>query len=353
MRKIAFLGNSASVHLGTWRKIYKSSSVPVSRLFTIHPAEGLFEQETKIHFFVKHFSYVFLGLYVRLFFRKKIDLLHAHGGSGYGLSALVSGVPYVVTVYGSEVLKGHSVFYRLMMKMIFSRARMITVTSRDAERKILSDGFLKDAGKIAAFHTGLDFSEIDEIRKNFFPVPGRRKTILSVRNTAEHYRTESIIEAFCQVFPEGQEEFELKIILGNGSGACFENLRKAYDRPDIVYVGGKIQHKEMIEEILGSSICVSFPETDQLSATLLEVVYSGKPLLSSDLESYEELKVLTTGSDMVKYVPDRAGLVVELRRMTQVLSVNVGPSEGGSLRVSERFSIQGAAHFFSERLGRI
>ncbi|WP_272164967.1 glycosyltransferase [Vibrio diabolicus] len=283
-----FLANTSSLHVSVWFRLYEKLNRNVQAIYSVHDFDKSLEKNfvfRKIYFLNKIVSYFLLG--ARLFFSKSdIRLLHAHGASGYGIAALISGKSYVVTVYGSEIFGSHSFLYHYFVGKVLKHASAITVTSVAARIRV--ESIIGENEKTFLFHTGINTDYLNMFTKK---EKSGKFVITSVRNTARQYRTDDIIEAYI-LFKSRSEavEVELNIFLGNGDESYFNELRTRYSDYGINFISGKLSYEQILTLISDSNLCISFPVSDQLSSTLLECIYLKRKVLSSDLESYSVLK---------------------------------------------------------------
>lgn len=281
-----FLGNPASRHIETWRALYARRGRNVSALFTIHPRPRQFPLERRAAFGGKLVSYVVLGL--RLRWSRVRGVVHAHGASGYGLAALVSGRPYVVTIYGSEVLAEQGRVYAAMVARVLRRASIVTVTSPAAAWRVreIAPGL---GGRVLCFHTGIDPAQLEGLasQRASRPIPGPVR-VLCIRNCAPQYRTREVLAAVRSVAGHAPP-FRLTVPLGNGDPAYFASLRAEFPDPWIDYVGATLPHAAFLAAIRDADICINFPRSDQTSATLIEAVYFDRLILTADLDAYAAL----------------------------------------------------------------
>ncbi|HAS6040073.1 hypothetical protein DC364_20180 [Vibrio vulnificus] len=283
-----FLGNSASLHMAVWRRLYFKAGILVESFYSIHEIEAGFKVEQysslkKIFFINKIISYVLLGIY--LLIRGK-GTIHAHGASGYGLSAFLSCNKYIVTVYGSEIFGKHSSLYGFLIKCILFRAKAITVTSLEAKKRVAE--IIGENDKTYLFHTGLNLEFVDNYKKE---IDAEKFIVTSVRNSAKHYRTETVIKAFIDFSSNHSGvDIQLNVILGNGDDGYFDELKSRFKEYNVNFIDGRLDYEKMLTLISDSTVCVSYPISDQLSSTLLECIYMNRCVLSSKLDSYLELK---------------------------------------------------------------
>lgn len=300
-RKLVFFGNQASENVNRWLHLYALEGVQVEGFYSVHPDLGHFPGFISTYSRIwKPFRYFLLGAKLRLANNKEI-LLHAHGASGYGLAALLSGRPYIATVYGSEVLGKHGFAYRLLVKIVLRNAVRVTVTASHTSQ-ILAAQFGVATEHVICFHTGLDLEKVQLVSPRQ-PSPEQSSDLplrfLSVRNAAPHYRTDIIISTFLKSVGA---DSTLTVIQGNGDNAYFEGLRQRYGHSRRVhFIPGKLKHIDMLGLIRDHDACISFPISDQLSTSILESLYMGKVTISANLPVYSPL--VDNRSLSVAFVP--------------------------------------------------
>jgi hypothetical protein len=291
--RILFLANPRSFHLKAWKKIYSCLELPKPFLISL---PNIFLNNQPPRFFIlRHLYLVSKNLfYIFLAFRAKytnFKLVHAHGASGYGIAAYLSGIDYIITVYGSEVMTEHSRIYRHLVYKVINNAKLITVTAESLKEKLISDKNVTNTN-IICFHTGIDTSYINSSINFQFQSKNKSRItkckILSVRNSAPVYRTKEIVQA-CVALHNIGYKIELTVILGNGCKAYFNKLRKEYLFEWINYIDSRIENHRLLSLIAASDVCISYASSDQLSTTVLECLYLNQILVLSLLPSYAPL----------------------------------------------------------------
>lgn len=341
---IHFLGNLSSFHINTWILIYKKLGLNNFDLFTIHDADELnsrFREIKHISFKSKFMSYLFLGLKLRF---NSTRWVHAHGASGYGFAAWLSGKPYIATVYGSEVLAKHGFLFRLMMRTILRGSKAITVTS-DATRDAIINNFGVPAANLHSFHTGIDIDALDAFGglnpAGYEEISTKGSVVFSMRNAAPHYRTHKIIECCAELIEKGYP-ITLVVPLGNGDPLYFRYLQKKYPDFWIVYIDRRLENHEMLQWMKVANVCVSYPVTDQLSTTILEALYVGHAVVAGWLDAYGELEE-TLGDDTHLYFARNNDLSSALE-----FALKQHESKSASQAIENNYSIVQAAGHLSK-----
>lgn len=343
-----FLGNAASFHLQTWRNIYALCGEPVTALHSIHPVKGDFPEECSVTAPVKFLAYAALGL--RLSRLSSDAMLHAHGASGYGFAALLSGRRYIATIYGSEILRPQRFVYRRMMRAILKGAAAITVTSIAARDRIVEID-RKVSEKTFLFHTGIDTRETAEVEIGALATSGDKLRIMLVRNVAPHYRTREVLSAVSEAIGD-RKDIEVIIPIGNGDKNYFSHIRSLFPDSRFTFLDQSINHSDYLGLIATSDICINFPISDQVSTSLLESLYFDRIVVTNRLEAYADLLDLTKNTgDWIVVNGDNT--------LVGAISDAVARSMGEKKRerlgrriVTDHFSIENAARRFRLVLDR-
>lgn len=332
-----FLANSGSFHLSTWAEIYRRLGREWIDLATIHDVVDTtqaFAQVTRISARPKLLAYVVLGLKLRA---SRARWIHAHGASGYGLAALVSGKPYIATVYGSEVLAPHGRFFRTVITVILRGARAVTVTS-DTTRDVIVRDFRVRPERVHSFHTGIDTDALDALPTlSAHGTTLDRKIVFSMRNAAPTYRTQDIIEACAELVGRGQS-LELVVPLGNGDPDYFRDLQTRYPFTWIRYLDRRLENREMLDWMRRADVCVSYPVSDQLSTTILEALYLARAVVVGWLDAYSDLARALGYNANAYFAQDG--------QLSTVLAAALDPQGGGSgaFVVRTKYGIEQAVH---------
>lgn len=339
-----FLGNPASPHLDTWRALYARRGRVVSALYTIHAPRGQFPRERRVAAAGKTLSYAALGLWLRWGARRG-GVLHAHGASGYGLAALLSGRPYVVTIYGSELLASRGRAYAAMIRRVLQHARVVTVTSRAAAKRLREiDPALGD--RVLCFHTGIDPERLAGVAADrAHGEPSGPLRAMCIRNCGPQYRTREVVLAVKSIAGEAPP-FILAIPLGNGDPGYFARLRAEFDEPWLEFIDEALPHEAFLASVRDAEICINFPRSDQTSATLIEALWFDRPILTANLEAYAELFAHTADYKGWGIVDDEAALARAFVAMARAVMADRGRLESsghGPALVAAHYGPEAAA----------
>ncbi len=304
-KQLIFLASSSSPHVRHWVQLLKLECL-VPTVYSIHSENMLdgvdvycpFSKLEKIGRIGGLLLYILLGLYIKyIFFSKdtKSFLLHAHNTSGYGLSAYLSGLPYIITTYGSEIFdyKKRGKLYQLLIKKILSKAAAITTTSKNMSESLVSI-FGVNKEKIIEFSLGvsnsfyLDSVGRDKIREKY--IINNNPVWIVNRRVHPLYHTIELIKAFILYRQEGGKGF-IFILEGDYDLEYLNKVKRITSCDDnIILISGFMSQNNLRAYLSSADFSISAPETDQLSSSILESAVCGTIPLLADLESYAPVR---------------------------------------------------------------
>lgn len=297
---VIYLANASSPHVRHWVEFLDEMDMPY-HIYSIH--QNTFFSHDKVtvkyNFFTRFgeggaiLAYFFLGLWLRFFIGKSI--LHAHNTSGYGLSALLSGKPYIVTTYGTEIFGAdkRSSVYRLLIDKVLNKAKKITTTSQQMEQVLVSK-FHVNSKKILTFGMGVSqhFSFSNDKRERIrakFDIPMDAIVWIYNRRIMPLYNTIEVVQDFKKYSKDRQNAF-LILMAGDNQVSYTELVKNELkNTSNIFLVEGFLDPKEMSAYLSASDISISVPNSDQLSSSILEAIACGCYPMLANLPAYDEI----------------------------------------------------------------
>jgi glycosyltransferase involved in cell wall biosynthesis len=294
--KVNYFANPNSVHVHRWLGLVPQDVEILG--FTVHEVSasnsGAWRRTGWLSGAVR---YVAAGLQLR-FSRLEGAFIHAHNASGYGLMAYMSGAPYILTVYGSEIYAADTKgpIYRALMRRIVNNASIVTCTSRAMEEYLASVlGVRREAIDMFSLGIALDhFKASPEARQrartrmNFDGL----KVITSNRRMQPQYRIDLILNAF-SIFRSQEPNSHLVLFEGDSDLEYKADLRRAIDQhriaDSVTIVEGMRSPAEVRDYLIASDIVISIPTSDQMSASILEAAACGCYLVVSAIDAYAEI----------------------------------------------------------------
>ena len=308
LTSIRYFANAYSVHVFRWLNVLAHTKCTIA-VDSAHPvvafsndylsARPVLPGWLKVPMTLR---YLLSGLALR--FSRSLStsgIIHAHSASGYGFVAWLSGQPYVLGTYGSEIYGAdqRGFVYRWLLRQILQGALRISVGS-DESTKLLCERYAIPRERIYFFDLGYD-------DQNFYPIDAfqraqmRRERRLPVdepvwvvnRRTDPHYRTESVVKGFlahCQQGGKGR----LILLCGDHQADYTHSIcemilaDKFGDR--VVVVKQMLTPKEVGQWLQLGDYSFSVPRTDNFSISTLESLGCGTAPILANLEGYRPLR---------------------------------------------------------------
>jgi glycosyltransferase involved in cell wall biosynthesis len=277
-----------------------SFSIPTSDWYTEHGIYSLHQHSAgnSVSLWAKLGYITFLPQLkaaIKLF---KPDILHAHYASSYGLlGALSSFHPYIISVWGTDVMKFpyKNRITKHIIKYNLKKADTLCATSYALQRHIKC--FTNKEVEVIPF--GVDLNE-------FMNKPackdGKVFTIGCVKSLEKIYNINSLILSFAalkQKYPFRQLRL---VIVGEGSErSSLEELAKELCIQEHVVFEGKIPHHLVADKINELDVLVNLSEYESFGVSVVEAMACQVPVIVSEAEGLKEVVVDQQNGSIVTY----------------------------------------------------
>ena len=289
---LVFLCNTRDFHAMDWVRSYKDLSGCEPVIFTeTRSGEGLkdlsegyslvhnlfiidfflFSNLSKLTSIYRNFLKILLISLQIIIFKIKIkkfklnkSIFHCHG-MYYSLLASLSGVKFISTPQGSEILiRYHSFFYRIIADFIFKKSFFITVDSISMKKKI-NKLFKK---KIHVIQNGINIDLIEKIKlsTNF----KKKNAALSPRGMNSLYRIKEIIFAF-NSFKNNLSSLDFCYPFFNIN--YLQEVKKLIKSKSKFF--GQLQRTDLIKKFIQYKYVISIPVSDSSPRSVYEAVICG------------------------------------------------------------------------------
>jgi len=230
-----------------------------------------------IRYSVKAFFYA-----KKLIKKNYYQLIHAFFGIPCGYLAMKSGLPYIVSLRGSDVPFYNQRFslvdrllFRRLSRRVWHRARTVIANSDDL-KKLAERTF---DGTISVIENGVD-------TKEFQSRTGRKRSkkirLLSTGRLTVRKGYQYIIPAL-----KGLPEFELTLV---GAGDFEAELRAlAIENQVTVNFVGNVEHRQIVKYLQEADIFILPSQNEGMSNSLLEAIACGLPIITTDTGGAKEL----------------------------------------------------------------
>ncbi|MGB9824943.1 MAG: glycosyltransferase family 4 protein [Candidatus Hydrothermia bacterium] len=280
--RILLLGDNRSYHLLRFFESYRNKGMDVI-------CGGFEEGDSFCEKFrergISSFKYILsIPELKRVIKEFKPDVIHAHMAGNYGVMAMLSGLPYVLSLWGPDItdFPFKSPFKYLTIKKVLSRAILIHTDSYTI-RWVLEKVFKVPPEKIVVFPFG--------ISKCFFDTKWQKDkdeiVIMTHRKLEREYGHEVILKAL-KILKEEGFKFKCYIASFGSLREKLEELSKGLNLQNDVVFTGKLKEEELAILLSRAHIFVSAARTDTTPNSLLEAMTCGAFPVISDLPVYRE-----------------------------------------------------------------
>jgi glycosyltransferase involved in cell wall biosynthesis len=224
--------------------------------------------------------------------RIRPDVVHAHYLSRHGWAAALAGRhPYVITVWGSDVLLelSDSLAARLLARWALGNADLVTGVSDNLLRAAVAAGAHAERCKVIQF--GVDGTRFtpgpapEELRRRLGL--GGRRVVFGPRVLEPLYRHEVELEALASL-PGDVALIWSELHPAAGIVDALRARAAELGVLDRLVIVPEIEHDAMPDFYRLADVVVSVPESDAFAVSLLEAMACGTPLVVSRLPATEE-----------------------------------------------------------------
>ena len=220
----------------------------------------------------------------RLIREERIDLVHAHAITVYGLLALACGrVPMVLSVHGSDVLLAREKRWnRIVIRLVSRRVDRITSPAAHVTEALVALGAPRD--RIETFQYGVDLDR-------FFPAEtsvaqGAPLRVISTRALAPLYRVDLLLMALSRIACGTPLR---ATIAGEGPAAeALMRLAWSLGLEEDVRFRGALGEEAIARALRDADVYVSATPTDGASLGLLEAMATGLLPVVADIPANRE-----------------------------------------------------------------
>jgi len=267
---------------------------------------------------------------------RRIDLVHAHYITVYGLLALCAGpVPKVLTVHGSDVLLARTKRWnRAVIRLVSRRVDRITSPAPHVTEALVALGAPPD--RIDTFQYGV---ELDR----FFPAKEVDRSsnaplrIVSARRLAPLYRVDLLLMALSRV--ACHTLFEAAIAGDGPEAEALERLAWSLGLEREVRFLGRLDEDGVARALRGADVYVTACPSDGASLGLLEAMATGLFPIAADIPANRAW--IRDGENGLLFRPDSPDALAEaLLRAAHDPSLRWKAREANPRIVQERASLK-------------
>jgi hypothetical protein len=218
---------------------------------------------------VKLLVFPFQIILIRKFSKKYPDAIyHAHS-MYYLFLAWASGIPYIGTPQGSDILikPFKSKLYKYFTIKSIIGARAITVDSNKMKEKII------ELTGINAYiiQNGIDISSIEKYKNAIKTTEIKRDVLLSIRGLTSLYRIKELVNARNSSMKFSS--YPLTFIYPFQEESYLDEFRLLLKQNDVEL--GRIERSKMYELLMRSNLVFSIPLSDSSPRSVYEAIFCG------------------------------------------------------------------------------
>lgn len=222
--------------------------------------------------------------------QKNYDLIHAFFGIPCGYIAMKLGLPYIVSLRGSDVPFYSKRFYWLdkflfkhLSKKIWKKAKAVIANSEGLKNLALKS--VPDQ-KIDVIHNGVDVKNFQKINENL-KLKNEKFTVLFVGRLIERKGVKYLIDAFAKL--NALKDCQLLIAGGGDQEKELKDQVERTSQTDSVHFLGALPHSDLPKIYRQGDVYVLPSFNEGMSNTLLEAMASGLPIVVTDTGGTREL----------------------------------------------------------------
>ena len=266
------------------------------------------------------------------------NFIHAFFGIPCGFIAMKLGLPYIVSLRGSDV-PFHTprfkwldiLLLKRLSKKVWRKAKFVVANSKGLKNEALQTN---PTQPIEVIYNGVDSMQFKPSGKSH---ENKKLTLISTGRLAPHKGYHFLIKALA-----GIENVKLILIGGGKQKTEIERLSKTLNVEAIFK--GKLDHKRIVNELQKADIFVLPSVTEGMSNSLLEAIACGLPVLVTNVGGNSEL-VKENGFIVEKANPDALREKVKLYLSDKEL---IRKQSKASLKIAQSMSWEKVAEEYFE-----
>ncbi len=216
------------------------------------------------------------------------DIVHAHYATSYGVLAALSGRPFLLSLWGDDVLvfPKRSFFHRLLLQFNLLRADHIFSTSG----ALTTAAHFYTSKEIRIVPFGIDINKLKPVVRDASLFGVNEIVIGTIKALEDTYGIDYLIRAF-KIVCDRMPELPLKLlIVGGGSQEqVLKNLVQELGLNQKTTFSGKVSHAEVTKYHNMLDVYVALSRSESFGVAALEAQACSKPVVVSDCGGLPEI----------------------------------------------------------------
>jgi glycosyltransferase involved in cell wall biosynthesis len=295
--KLCYLADGKSIHTRRWLEWFASHGHEVV-LLTDSPGEGWDKIGVTQHLIGKkeankliHYLYCVKDIKKFIHYWQP-DILHGHFISGYGFWAHLSEFhPYILTAWGSDIyiIPHQKAISRLLTIQALKKADLVTADSLNLIEEIKH--LQPECNQIELIRFGVDtalFKPAEDKISLRDKLGWESATIFITNRRLEPlYQVDKIVNSFIEA-ARINPSIQLIILHTGSEETHLKEMVQQANMGHAIQFRGEITHQELPQYLAAADFYISYPKSDSTSASLLEAMAAGLPIITSELPSNQE-----------------------------------------------------------------
>lgn len=284
--------------------------------------------------------------------QKNIRLMHLHFAtyhlSYYTMLSKIAGIPYIVTLHGSDVTQFSSSHYlnRLLVRFILRNADKIIA---------VSNALATDAGNIwpeistrlVVIHNGADIPEILPDKNSSPPYEGGNEYFVCIGNLVHVKAFDMAIKCWSILKKNYSTPPHLLIIGGGDQAEYYKQLIKQHELGELVQLTGALPREQALAYLDGALGLLVPSRSEGLPYIILEAGLLNKPVIASRVGGIVE--IIEQGKHGLLVDAENPGAIVDaVRKLLDNPKLACSVADNLHQRVLKTFTTEVMVHKYFE-----
>jgi len=285
LMKIVLLANASSTHSIRWANALSDKNIQVTLVTQHNVKEGLSSKVNVINLPFSGSKGYILNICALKSSLKSIeyDLLHVHFASGYGTLAYLSGLKYIVSVWGSDVYRfpRKGKLNKFLLRKVLNKADLVLSTSKAMaeETKLYFNGEIK----ITPFGVDVKKYNINKTSSNLFRI-GLIKVI------EKRYGIDVLLRAYKDFIERYSISDCILVIAGDGPNFCdIKRLSEKLGLSENIKFLGWVKNEETPFFFRDIDLLVVPSREESFGVVAVEGLASRTPVIASNVGGLPEV----------------------------------------------------------------
>lgn len=292
-KRVLLLAGLSSIHTIRWANVLAEQGYDVHLVSQQAAIDALDERVTVYRRPDRgSLGYFLMVPFVRkLVKRLKPAVINAHYASGYGTTARLSGAPFMLSVWGSDVYKFpyRSKLHHYLVRKNIMAATLVASTSQAMAEQIRA--VAPKVKRLVLTPFGVDMSAFTPVQSSQ-EAPAEPIVIGTVKGLTPLYGVDILIRAFAAAKKQRPNvPLQLRIVGDGPLKAELEHLVQQQGIAKITDFVGRVPHSQVPNQLRQLDVYVALSRSESFGVAVLEASACGVPVLVSNVGGLPEVVI--------------------------------------------------------------